>query len=396
MEETLTRKIKIYCPQHQTTFEIAEGKKIVCEIKEHALSNNFPNEEFWEYCCDCQTFSPTNLEVGGKAKNTCQHCERSTKSRFLCGNCKIVSFDSSEDTRGKIVWIDFNAKTVEPACAGCLKEFTKTELQLHKCEAAQVVFLTSRKDCPFCKKAVQPKKNLPKKQHISVIDEIFPAKSKLLDVICPACGVPREPDSAFCPNCGQAFKAVKPQPKPRPIPPPIPVVKFDKVANVKTPITVKPTSSGQGLTIVGIILSLVIGCCICGKLQSGKKDYDSSFPATDYKPSNSNYGNTSLSSNYGNNYSNSGNVNNSTANTVTKSNKIQTKPRVSNKNLNVDMNESNQTVGELINESNVIIQANQPSKNSQPQSTPSKVNTMPNVNPAVTPAANRLRKVNSQ
>ena len=43
------RNLKIFCPQHQAVFEVEENSKIVCEIREHALSNNFPNEEFWEY-----------------------------------------------------------------------------------------------------------------------------------------------------------------------------------------------------------------------------------------------------------------------------------------------------------------------------------------------------------
>ena len=141
MEETLTRQIKVFCPQHQSVFEVADAPKIVCEIREHSLSNDFPNAEFWEYCCDCQIFSPSDLEVGGKAKTACPQCERPTISRFVCGNCKTISFDSGEDTKGKVFQLDLNAKTIEPSCAGCLKDFASADLKLHKCDEAQAIYL---------------------------------------------------------------------------------------------------------------------------------------------------------------------------------------------------------------------------------------------------------------
>lgn len=150
-EEILTRQLKIYCPTHQATFEITESPKIVCEIREHALSNDFPKSEFWEYCCDCQTFSLSDLEVGGKAKAACPQCERTTLRRFLCDECKIVAYDSNEETKGKI----FNVKAqngIEPSCSGCQKSFVGVKIYSHNCTDIEAVLLTARETCPFCKR----------------------------------------------------------------------------------------------------------------------------------------------------------------------------------------------------------------------------------------------------
>lgn len=188
--EVTAERIKIYCPQHQTIFEIPHTPKIVCEIREHALSNDFPNEEFWEHCCDCQTFSPSDLEVGGVAKLVCVYCERPTVSCFVCGNCKIVSNDSGEDTKGKIFTLSFDSKTIEPSCPGCAKTYADIKLLLHKCNGVQAAFLTSRQICPFCKKeTVRSKKNQTALEKPGVI--------------CPQCKILNSAEVAFCVNCGE-------------------------------------------------------------------------------------------------------------------------------------------------------------------------------------------------
>jgi len=154
MDKVLTRQLKVYCPQHQAVFEVAESPKIVCEIKEHALSNNFPNEEFWEYCCDCQTFFPSQLASGGKAKTACPQCERPTLSRFLCNLCNVLTFDSGENTRDKRFYLSLDTFAIVPACPGCLTDFTARKLHLHKCAEIRAVLETPRAICPFCKKDI--------------------------------------------------------------------------------------------------------------------------------------------------------------------------------------------------------------------------------------------------
>ncbi len=291
MEETLTRQIKVFCPTHQSVFEVADAAKIICEIKEHALSNDFPNGEFWEYCCDCQTFSPSNLEVGGKAQSVCQHCERETNGRFVCGDCKTVSINSGEDTKGKIFRVDFNAKTIEPSCAGCLKDFAGAGLKLHKCEEAQGIFLTSRKVCPFCKKEVAPTvKKKPVEQNTAKIGTSA-AKTKLLGSICPTCGAASEPDSVFCQNCGQSLKATTPTPKQQPaLPPNMPPIPTQVINPATVGANVKPTATSSNakgcLAVIGVLFGAILLCAI---IQGIMKSNNSTTSTT---------GSTSITSNY--------------------------------------------------------------------------------------------------
>lgn len=352
MDEILTRQLKIYCPQHQATFEIAEGAKIVCEIKEHALSNDFPNEEFWEYCCDCQTFFPSALEVGEKVKIACPQCERKTVSRFVCSQCKIVTFDSGEDTKGKQFQLNSENFTILPACPGCLTDFSEKSLHLHKCSEIEAVFATERKNCPFCKKETAKRKPQADKSksvlrcaecHAENKAESYfcnncgnvlrsnpnaakrgttTAKTQLLGSICPTCGKGNLPTATFCGECGQALKAEKP----KYIPPPPPIKDVPNVSgstenfgtggNVKTSIPKKSNFAG-GLTAIGAIIGLVIICCACGQIFNTKKSNDlsvssstpySTYTATPYRTSTpgstSNSSSTSvLSSNFDKSYS---------------------------------------------------------------------------------------------
>ena len=239
------RNLKIFCPQHQAVFEVEENSKIICEIREHALSNNFPNEEFWEYCCDCQTFFPSELAVGGKAKSACSQCERPTVSRFVCGQCKVVSLDSGEDTKGKQFYLNSENFAVTPFCVGCLTKFPDKNLHLHKCGEIEAVFATPRENCPFCKKGTvksKPKTKItappivkcPKCQINNEEDSFFcnncgeelrsnpqlvkrgtsTAKTQLFGSLCPNCGAENLVGSPFCVGCGQALKLENDKPKP--------------------------------------------------------------------------------------------------------------------------------------------------------------------------------------
>ncbi len=190
MDETLVRQIKIYCPEHQTTFEIVESPKIVCEIREHALSNDFPRAEFWEYCCDCQTFSPSSFGTGGKAGEYCLHCERKTARRFVCDECKIVAYDSGEETKGKV--FNVNAQNgIEPSCSGCQKSFVGAKIYQHDCADIETILLTPRETCPFCKRqtleakaALAPTMQYPERRIQS--DKISSNSSSSMKTISPS------------------------------------------------------------------------------------------------------------------------------------------------------------------------------------------------------------------
>ncbi len=174
--EVKSRQIKIRCPQHQTVFEVTAKPEIICEIREHTLSKDFPNSEFWEYCCDCQVFSRSNLDVGGKSNKVCLNCERQRVSRFVCGKCKVISFDSDEHAKGKI----FNIKVqngIEPSCPGCQKSFVGEKIYQHNCAEIESVILMPRETCPFCKRLTIDAKPIvaPKEQY--TVPKIQPKKS---------------------------------------------------------------------------------------------------------------------------------------------------------------------------------------------------------------------------
>lgn len=320
MEEGLEkRQLKIFCPQHQAVFEVQENAKIVCEIREHALSNNFPKEEFWEYCCDCQTFFPSQLEVGGKAKAACPQCERPTTSRFVCGECKVVAFDSGEDTKGKQFHLDQEGFAVEPSCPGCLTEFTGEKLHLHKCAEIDAVFATPREICPFCKKeTVKPKPKTkvkappvvkcPKCQTNNEADSFFcnncgeelrsnpqlvkrgtaTAKTQLLGNLCPNCGASNQIGSPFCVGCGQALKVEENKPKAdTSLPPPIPQTAAATQAwsgagasTAVNPSAVKPGNGKGCLIAVGVVIGLIFLCVALQGIMSNKNRSDSSYTAT--------------------------------------------------------------------------------------------------------------------
>lgn len=280
MDETITKQIKIYCPQHQTVSEVEGKAQIICEIREHALSNNFPHSEYWEYCCDCQIFSPSSFGTGGKAVENCRHCERPTLRRFLCDECKIISYESDEETKGKNFTI--SPEGTKPACPGCRKLFGGVHSNQHQCADIEAALMTHRAECPFCRRSTFAKASSPKQvdrlpnnieptdvspastfsntlsgampstqcpkcgnwgfagrihcgkcgiQLNALAEGVSPgtatARTQLLGSICPNCGTGNQSGSAFCNSCGQALKTAQTPPAENAaqtvnLPPPIP------------------------------------------------------------------------------------------------------------------------------------------------------------------------------
>lgn len=304
--ESKEKQIKIQCPEHDAVFEVEHNPKIICEIREHSISNDFPKGEFWEYCCDCRIFSRSKLDVGGVVKESCSNCERKTISRFICGNCKIVTFDSGKDTKGKVFSVSFDSKEINPSCPGCYEKKEADELFLHKCNETDIVFLTSRKTCPFCKKETNPKKvpssssikelkcencraTNPKdspfcgscgRQLLSNITDVkfgtSKAKTQLLGSICPTCGNPNESNSRFCPKCGQKLKESKQEQKTEEmtnVPPSLlnskQDHKLDNTSEAKTPQESKSTTNVSGcLAAFGVIAGVIILCVVFNAIKN--------------------------------------------------------------------------------------------------------------------------------
>jgi Tfp pilus assembly protein PilF len=153
------RFLKIYCPAHKISFTHSRAKKILCEIGGHSLARNFPQDYFWEYCCDCQNFWPSPLAFGARANNTCPVCSRDTARRFVCAKCKVVSIESDTHARRKQFSILPN-EPVSPSCPGCYN-IPLHEVGNHVCDLIEACFLTDRTQCPFCDQNIDSPPTFP-------------------------------------------------------------------------------------------------------------------------------------------------------------------------------------------------------------------------------------------
>ena len=181
VEERLRR---IYCPTHKISFEVLESKRILCESGGHALAEDFPCENFWEYCCDCRNFWPSEMDKGGKAKDQCLVCARDTARRYVCDHCKLVSLESDDPARRKQHRINARG-AVEPSCPGC-SSAAKSPLQEHVCEDVAAKFVTARSSCPFCEEPIKAKRGR---------EEANPT--------CQHCGTFGKSTDRFCKSCGK-------------------------------------------------------------------------------------------------------------------------------------------------------------------------------------------------
>jgi tetratricopeptide (TPR) repeat protein len=153
------RYLRVYCPTHKVSFSVMEVGQIVCEGGGEALARNFPYEAFWEYCCNCQSFWPSNLSKGGKAAEQCLACNRETNRRYVCNQCKLISLESGEAVRRQLFTI--SRGVVEPSCPGCMKTSVALVIREHECDEAGAEFTTAHISCPFCNEQIADRPTFP-------------------------------------------------------------------------------------------------------------------------------------------------------------------------------------------------------------------------------------------
>lgn len=299
------RKLRVFCPTHEAAFEVAESPKILCEITDHALSIDFPNAEFWEFCCNCETFAPSKLDKGEKARKSCYNCGNTISKRFACASCKTFSFECDTQAKGKRYFINAQ-KGIEPNCPGCQTANQNGALVRHECKDIDVDFFTARETCPFCaEKTSTPvadaRREAAPNAGFQNASQTCPQcraenpsgapfcgkcghqlrndvvvenrgddvnKTKLLGSLCPNCSTPIPPDSGFCGECGQAVKSSV-------APPPPPPPKRSEIGNIPPTFNRAPAvensasslKSGNtpviiGGVAVGFLLLVVIGSVI--------------------------------------------------------------------------------------------------------------------------------------
>lgn len=153
------RLLRVFCPTHRIGFEAVAAGTILCGAGGHALAQNFPRDEFWEYCCDCQHFWPSDIAKSGKGREQCLVCDREIVRRFVCGDCKLISSESGDAVRRKAHSIAPGG-AVDPSCPGCLSP-PRGRPREHRCAEAGVSFVTPRADCPFCEERIGEPPSLP-------------------------------------------------------------------------------------------------------------------------------------------------------------------------------------------------------------------------------------------
>lgn len=142
--------IHIFCRTERATVWCVRAPTIVCE-NGHEVAKNFPNGEFWHYCCNCNRFTPFDALDGDDAYTQCPYCDAQTLSRwFLCDKCKLLTVESDKFTTSKSFALADEGKP-SPACPGCLTADWSSTLAKHTCKSLGVTYLTPRLLCPFCK-----------------------------------------------------------------------------------------------------------------------------------------------------------------------------------------------------------------------------------------------------
>ena len=284
--------MRIFCTIHEASFEAPQSPKILCEITGHALSTSFPNSELWEFCCNCETFAPSKLGKGEKARATCFSCQNDVTARFACDNCKTFSFECGARAKGKRYFVTYSG--IEPSCPGCSHPANPNKVVQHECRDIDGSIFTAHEKCPFCldatamlqKQAAETTEKFqtlcPVCHSAAALGSVFcpkcsfqlrsdvvvdrpgsdTSKSRLLGSLCPNCSTPLPSDSEFCGECGQAIVASIPPPPPPPPPRKKKVVADSPYTAPAADPTVKPIITTRkpqsGLKVIGAGVGSVI------------------------------------------------------------------------------------------------------------------------------------------
>jgi len=187
------KSLRFYCPSHRIRFQAAGQAVISCEQGGHTVAAGFPSNSWYEFCCDCGTFWPTDSAGGSLQRSECLVCERPLVKRFLCNKCQVVSIESSALVRRKTYSIQDSGIT--PDCPGC-GTAAPGRLHEHDCGEAKVRLLTARQTCPFCETHLEAKN----------FSKAAPGETARV-AVCPSCQMPQKPDNIFCGHCGKSLAA---------------------------------------------------------------------------------------------------------------------------------------------------------------------------------------------
>jgi tetratricopeptide (TPR) repeat protein len=268
---TVERTIRLYCPTHKTSFMISPEAKPVCEVGGHALAQKFPPEDFWEYCCDCQSFRPSEIGVSGGVQGRCMVCDREIARRFLCDGCRVISVESDESAKRRKPYMLDAAGAIEPECPACGREPRAAALHPHDCPEVETQFTTALESCPFCGQQVRP--SSPPPSTVAAQSPSVTTAGQELVGFCGQCGRGYGNEATFCGGCGimlpthpdykqpdseqigADFPPHQPPPQPDPIPMPSPSQGEGTFSPAKAVVAVIAVLVGM-LVLVGIVTSV--------------------------------------------------------------------------------------------------------------------------------------------
>lgn len=144
--------IKIHCLVHHANFPMPRtSRTVVCResAQPHSLSENFPYDGTWAYCCNCRTFIAWDKQQQSVSLTECPFCLSSLHPRiYSCDQCVVTMMDFDDQTLHKhhsvLEW-----GAPQPACAGC-HQFPHATPHKHFCAAMQCEIATARATCRFC------------------------------------------------------------------------------------------------------------------------------------------------------------------------------------------------------------------------------------------------------
>ncbi|PYS93218.1 MAG: hypothetical protein DMF64_05925 [Acidobacteria bacterium] len=222
--------IRVYCPTHKTALPPMQAAAYIsCPNGPHALAQNFPHDDFWEYCCDCQSFRPSEIRLMGKTQARCLVCDRQVARRYLCNRCQVISIESDEVARRRKAYSINGVGVIEPSCPACGHRPATAEVRAHQCADVDALLLTPRLTCPFCAEPtrveIQPEAAAPVVQASTyaaqtVAAETAAVQAKPQTQPCPHCGAAMRLNQQFCGQCGGALSTAA-QPQEPPLPPPV-------------------------------------------------------------------------------------------------------------------------------------------------------------------------------
>jgi hypothetical protein len=145
MQEAKTSvEFRGYCTQCKRGFFLPRGPVIECDMG-HQLAKNFPYDSFWNYCCGCDAFYPSNALEGKEAESNCPCCDRRINRRFFCNSCNVITVEAG-DAESRRRPVEFSEDGCPfPSCPGCLLP----ECTAHFVLAGERLRLGARAKAPF-------------------------------------------------------------------------------------------------------------------------------------------------------------------------------------------------------------------------------------------------------